>query len=241
MYARRTAAAALAAIGIAASLWAAEPEEKKTPGPEKKVEGPQPAPELDKLNYFAAAWTSEGTMKPGPGGPGGPTQGRAMCRFMPGKFFMGCMMQSKDPAGTFAEVQSMLGWDTEKQVFRSWSFDNHGRFEAAIGTFKDDTWTWIGESHRGVVSGAPHCRAFRSPLMDVHRALDGDQQPSRPQNPGRLSDGIVDRHIVDCSRVEKPVDRALCERQASHVRTNADRRPWRTGSVEQVERHHVSP
>lgn len=149
MYARRTAAA-LAAIGIAASLWAAEPEEKKTPGPEeKKKDAPQPAPELDKLNYFAAAWTSEGTLKPGPGGPGGPTQGRAMCRFMPGKFFMGCMTQSKDPAGTFVEVQSMLGWDAEKKVYRSWTFNSLGRFESATGTLKDDTWTWIGEAREG--------------------------------------------------------------------------------------------
>ena len=148
MYARRMAAA-LAAIGIAASLWAAEPEEKKTPGPEEKKEAPQPPPELDKLNYFAAPWTSEGTLKPGPRGPGGPTQGRAMCQFMPGKFFMGCMMQSKDAASTLSEVRTMLGWDAEKKVYRSWSFNSLGRFESASGTLKDDTWTWIGEAKEG--------------------------------------------------------------------------------------------
>jgi len=154
----RRAAAALAAMGIAATLRAAEPEQKTTAVPEqkttavpevKKPEGPTPPPENEKLNYFVAPWTSEGTVKPGPDGPGGQTQGRAMCRWMPGKFFLACMMESKDAAGAPTQVQSMLGWDTEKQVFRSWSFDNHGRFEAAIGTFKDDTWTWVGESHRG--------------------------------------------------------------------------------------------
>jgi hypothetical protein len=141
MHARR-AGAALAAIGIAASLWAAEPEEKK-------LEAPKPSPETEKLSYFAAPWTSEGNLRPGPNGPGGPTQGREMCRWMPGKFFLGCMMESKDPSGVIAQVQSMLGWDAQKKVYRFWSFDNLGRSESGTGTLKDDTWTWIGEAHVG--------------------------------------------------------------------------------------------
>jgi hypothetical protein len=139
MYARR-AGAALAAIGIAASLWAAAPEEKKP-------EAPKPSPETEKLSYFAAPWTSEGNMRPGPNGAGGPTQGREMCRWMPGKFFLGCMMESKDPSGVMTQVQGMLGWDAEKKVYRMWTFDNSGRYEVATGTVKDDTWTWLGESH----------------------------------------------------------------------------------------------
>jgi hypothetical protein len=142
-------AAALAALGIAAGLRAAEPEEKKTPGPEeKKAEAPKPPPELDKLNYFVAPapWTLDGTLK---AGPGGPTPGRSMCRWMPGKFFLGCMMEFKDSAGTITQAESMMGWDAEKKTYRSWSFDNQGRYESATGTVKDDVWTWVGESHRG--------------------------------------------------------------------------------------------
>ena len=141
---RRRIGAALAALGIAASLWAADPEPEA-----KKPEAPKPPPEAEKLNYFAAPWTSEGTVKPGPNGPGGATQGRAMCRWMPGKFFLDCMMESKDPAGTLTQMQSTLGWDAEKKVYRSWSFDNLGRYETATGTLKDDTWTWTGEAQRG--------------------------------------------------------------------------------------------
>ena len=141
---RRRIGAALAALGIAASLWAADPEPEA-----KKPEAPKPPPEAEKLNYFAAPWTSEGTVKPGPNGPGGVTQGRAMCRWMPGKFFLDCMMESKDPAGTLTQMQSTLGWDAEKKVYRSWSFDNVGRYETATGTLKDDTWTWTGEAQRG--------------------------------------------------------------------------------------------
>lgn len=167
----RRAAAALAAIGIAASLRAAAPEEKKTPvAEEKKSEAPKPPPENDALNYFVAPWTSEGTVMPGAGGAGGATQGRAMCRWMPGKFFLACMMENKDPSGTMRDVQTMLGWDAEKKLYRSWSFDNLGRFESATGTVKDDTWTWIGESHSGdqtvhtryvVTDTKPDAYAFR--------------------------------------------------------------------------------
>ena len=139
---RRWMAAAIAALGIACAARAAEPEEKKP-------EAPRPSPEVEKLNYFAAPWTSEGTMRPGPNGPGGSTQGREMCRWMPGKFFLGCMMESKDPSGTMTQVQGMLGWDAEKKVYRMWTFDNSGRYEVATGTLKDDTWTWLGESHLG--------------------------------------------------------------------------------------------
>ena len=60
---RRWMAAAIAALGIACAARAAEPEEKKP-------EAPRPSPEVEKLNYFAAPWTSEGTMRPGPNGPG---------------------------------------------------------------------------------------------------------------------------------------------------------------------------
>jgi hypothetical protein len=134
--------AAIAALGIACAARAAEPEEKK-------AEAPKPPPEMEKLNYFAAPWTSDGTQSPGPNGPGGPTQGREMCRWMPGKFFLGCMMESKSASGVMTQAEGMLGWDAEKKVYRSWIFDNSGRYEAATGTVKDDTWTWLGEAHSG--------------------------------------------------------------------------------------------
>ena len=139
---RRGILAALAAIGIAASMLASEPEEKKPP------EGPKPPPEVEKLGYFLGPWTSEGEIKSGPMGPGGPTQGRDICRWMPGKFFVGCMMESKGPMGLI-QVQGIMGYDAEKKVYRWWSFDNMGQAQTATGTLQDGTWTWSGESKMG--------------------------------------------------------------------------------------------
>ena len=138
---RRWIAAVVAAAGIASAALAAEPEEKKP-------EGPKPPPEVEQLSYFLGPWTSEGEMKPGPMGPGGPTQGRDICRWMPGHFFVGCMMESRSPAGIM-QVQAIMGYDPEKKVYRWWSFDNVGRAETATGTLKDGTWTWLGESKLG--------------------------------------------------------------------------------------------
>jgi hypothetical protein len=132
-----------AATLLAASLATAQ---EKTPT--AKPEGPKPPPEVDALNYFVAPFTSEGEIKPGPMGAGGPTKGREICRWAPGHFFVGCMMETQSPLGA-SQVQAMMGWDAEKKVYRWWSFDNVGRAETATGTLKDGTWTWTGESKMG--------------------------------------------------------------------------------------------
>ena len=134
-------AAAVAALGIACAARAAEPEDKK-------AEAPKPSPEVDKLGYFLGPWTSEGVLKDGPLGPGGPTQGREVCRWMPGRFFIGCMIETKTPAGLM-QIQGIYGWDAEKKVYRWWSFDNLGHSETAAGTLKDDVWTWKGSDKMG--------------------------------------------------------------------------------------------
>ncbi len=138
---RRWWAAAVAAIGIASGAWAA--------GPEEKPPGPTPPPETDKLSYFAGPWTTEGEIKPGPLGAGGPTQGREMCRWMPGKFFLACLMQTRTSNGVVVQMEGIMGYDADKKVYRWWSFDSVGRAETATGTLKDDAWTWVGESKVG--------------------------------------------------------------------------------------------
>lgn len=133
-----------AALLLAAAIATAQ---EKTPIA-KAPEGPKPPPELDAINYFLGPWTSEGEMKKGPMGDGGPTKGREICRWMPGHFFAGCMMEMQGPMGQ-SQMQAFMGWDAEKKVYRYWSFDSIGRAESATGTLKDGTWTWSGESKMG--------------------------------------------------------------------------------------------
>ena len=138
---RKAILAVVAAIGITASVLAAQPEEKKP-------EGPKPPPEVEKLSYFIGPWTTEGEIKQGTPGSGGAVQGRQMCRWMPGKFFVGCMIESKSPTGTM-QIEAMMGYDADKKVYKWWSFDNLGQAESATGTVKDGTWTWMGNSKVG--------------------------------------------------------------------------------------------
>jgi len=138
---RRWIAAALAAIGLAARLRAAEPEEKKP-------DAPKPPPETEQLSYFMGLWAAEGEMKAGPQGSGGALQAREMCRFMPGRFFLACMAEART-AGGVTQIQSILGYDADKKSFVGWSFDNEGHSETLTGALKDGTWTWLGETKRG--------------------------------------------------------------------------------------------
>ena len=111
----------------------------------KMPAAPRPAPELEKLAYFLGPWSNEGEMMPGPMGAGGEVQGRDLCRWMPGNFFVGCMMQTRGPMGMM-QTQGIMGYDAEKKVYMWWSFDSLGQHETATGTLKDGTWTWMGES-----------------------------------------------------------------------------------------------
>jgi len=51
-----------------------------------QMEPPKPAPELKKLDVFAGSWTLDGTMKPGPMGPGGAMTETEQCQWMEGGF-----------------------------------------------------------------------------------------------------------------------------------------------------------
>ena len=146
--ARRFSLRALGVLAAACVLAAAAATAQDKKPDAKTAEGPKPPPELDALSYFVAPFTSEGEIKPGPMGEGGPTKGREICRWAPGHFFVGCMMETQSPLGP-SQVQAMMGWDAEKKVYRWWSFDNVGRAETATGTLKDGTWTWSGESKMG--------------------------------------------------------------------------------------------
>jgi hypothetical protein len=137
----------LAAAVLSGSIASAQ-ERKPDATPAAPPPGPKPPAETEALSYFMGPWTSEGELKPGPMGPGGPTKGREICRWMPGRFFVGCMMESQSPVGLM-QVQAIMGFDAEKKVYRWWSFDNVGRAETATGTLKDGTWTWLGESKMG--------------------------------------------------------------------------------------------
>ncbi len=127
----------IAAIGLCLASAAAIAQDQKP-------DTPPPPPEVEKLGYFIGPWASAGQMKEGPLGPGGATKGREMCRWMPGRFFVGCLMENRGPMGVI-QTQNMMGWDAEKKVYTSWSFNSNGTVETATGKVENGTWTWSSE------------------------------------------------------------------------------------------------
>ena len=173
----------------------------------KIPEAPRPGPEVERLSYFVGAWTSAGHMKPSPLGDGGDTRGRDSCGWMPGKFFVGCMMQSESPMGR-VQTEGIMGWDPDKKVYSWTSFDSMGRREPRPGTYENGVWTWSGESKLGdkmvktryiVSDTTPESYAFRwetSPDgKDWKSMMDGKvtkmQAATRPTRPGGGADARV--------------------------------------------------
>jgi hypothetical protein len=109
---------------------------------------PRPGPEVEKLSYFIGAWSSTGHIKPSPLGDGGDTRGRDSCGWMPGKYFVGCMMMSESPMGR-VQSEAIMGWDSDRKAYSWTSFDSMGRHETATGTFENGVWTWLGETKMG--------------------------------------------------------------------------------------------
>jgi hypothetical protein len=140
---KRAIFAAIAAMAIGAAGARAQEQEKKPPMPM-----PKPGPEVEKLSYFIGAWTSTGHIKPGPSSEGGDTTGRDSCGWLPGQFFLGCMMQSESPMGRI-QTEGIMGWDADKKAYTWTSFDSTGRHETATGKLENGTWTWSGETKMG--------------------------------------------------------------------------------------------
>ena len=120
----------------------------RTPVMPKMPAGPRPGAEVEKLSYFIGGWSSTGHLKPSPLGDGGDTKGRESCGWMPGKFFVGCMMLSESPMGRI-QTEAIMGWDSDKKLYSWTSFDSTGRHETATGVFENGVWTWSSDMKLG--------------------------------------------------------------------------------------------
>ena len=112
------------------------------------AEAPQRGPEVENLGYFVGAWSTEGETKESAQGPADKISGRDMCRWMPGKFFVTCRLEHRSPAGAVMAL-GVMGYDTEKKVYTSASYNNLGQTETATGTFENGTWTWSSDRALG--------------------------------------------------------------------------------------------
>ena len=135
-------------VAFAGAAFAAARALAQAPG---SSEAPRPAPEAEKLGYFVGAWSMEGEVKESSLGPGGKVSGRDMCRWMPGKFFVTCRLEHKGPSETVMAL-GILGYDPDKKVYTSASYNNLGMTQIAMGVFQNGTWTWSSDR---ILGGRP--------------------------------------------------------------------------------------
>lgn len=110
--------------------------------------GDKPGPEVKKLDYFVGTWTTEGTVAQGPWGAGGKFSTSETTEWMSGNFFVMGHSDFKMPpeVGGDAKAISMMGYDTDQNVYTYDAFNSLGRHEVSKGTVSADTWTWNGEA-----------------------------------------------------------------------------------------------
>jgi hypothetical protein len=111
----------------------------------------KPGAEVKKLEYFVGSWTSEGTIAQGPWGAGGKFSSTNTTEWMPGNFFVQGHADFKMPAevGGDGKATSIMGYDTDENVYTYDEFDSQGRREVSKGTVSGDTWTWTSTQNYG--------------------------------------------------------------------------------------------
>ena len=106
---------------------------------------PKPGAEHANLGRFVGTWKMEGTMQPGPMGPGGPFSGTETCRMFEG-FHIICDSEGTSAAGPM-KGHMMLTWDASAQKYRYFAVNNTPVAEMAEGTFANNVWTWRSSMH----------------------------------------------------------------------------------------------
>jgi Protein of unknown function (DUF1579) len=113
--------------------------------------GAKPGAEVKKLDYFVGTWTTEGTVAPGPWGPGGKFSSSDTTEWMPGNFFLTGHSDFKMPPelGGDGKETSVMGYDTDQNVYTFDGFNSQGRHEVSKGTVSGDTWTYTSRANYG--------------------------------------------------------------------------------------------
>jgi hypothetical protein len=104
----------------------------------------RPAPELQKLNYFAGTWKTEATMKANAYSPGGTYTSIDHFEWQKGSFFLVGHTDFTSPTGGGVELM-IMGWDPAHSAYSYNSFNSAGEHEIATGRLSGDTFTWTSD------------------------------------------------------------------------------------------------
>src|SRR5947209_9573876 len=104
---------------------------------------PKAGPEQAKLKYFVGDWKSEGTVKPGPVGPGGNFTETVHSEML-GDFFVVIHSDGKF-AGMALMSTSMMSYDPKQSAYIYDEYNSMGEHSVSKGTVSGDDWTWTTE------------------------------------------------------------------------------------------------
>jgi Protein of unknown function (DUF1579) len=113
-----------------------------------QTEPPKPSPELKKLDVFVGTWTLDGSMKPGPLGPGGMMTENEKCEWMQGDYYLVCHSEVKSSMGNGVGL-SVMGYSTDEKTYTYREFNSFGEFNDSRGMLDGDTWTWTSDEKMG--------------------------------------------------------------------------------------------
>ncbi len=134
---RNLAATLIAMLFLSAAVFAQAPPQ-----------APKPAPELERLKYFAGNWTSDSEMKASPFGPAGKFTSNDRDEWMSGGFFLVAHSDFKGAMGPGTEL-AVMGYNTEDKVYTYDAYNSIGEADHSIGTVSGDTWTWTNDQKMG--------------------------------------------------------------------------------------------
>jgi hypothetical protein len=101
-----------------------------------------PSPELQKLDFFAGTWKTEGTLQVSPSVPPGPCTALDHTAWLKGGAFVVTHSDVRTQFGDGEEIE-IMGYDATRKLYTYNSFSGGGHAEVATGTFDGVTWTWL--------------------------------------------------------------------------------------------------
>ena len=137
MFTRSALGGALLALPAASLLIAQAP----TP--------PKPAPELQKLAFFAGRWNETVNANASPMGPAGKSTLTSTCEWFPGGFTLVCKEDGTGPMGP-EHGMALFGYSTDRKHYTYYGYNNSGGLDQVLyGDLTGDTWNWEWESAPG--------------------------------------------------------------------------------------------
>ncbi len=104
-----------------------------------------PSPQHQKMDYFAGTWNLQGTIKPGPNGPGGSFTSTEHGEWVSGGFFLETHSSMNSASGNVRSTR-MMEYNAAEKLYTNNVYNSLGEHLMATGHVSDNTWIWTSEA-----------------------------------------------------------------------------------------------